>query len=115
VKLTASILLIFCIYANSNAQNAWKEQWLKPDKADHLIASVWLTVAATEGARMVKFKNPELMGAGIALLVGGLKEFLYDKQPSAYDLGANFVGVSIAIPVYKIIKLTDKPRRKIKI
>ena len=45
-------------------------------------------------------KNPELVTALVVLAIGGVKEFLIDKQPSAFDLGADYVGVSIGIPLY---------------
>jgi hypothetical protein len=65
----------------------------------------------TEIAKDIKMKNPEFAGAVFALAIGAAKEFLYDKEPSAYDMGANVVGVSIGIPLNRVLQKIERKKR----
>jgi hypothetical protein len=65
------------------------------DKALHLLCSFLLTAA-------LKTKPLELTNAGaasVALSVGLLKEYAIDSKPDQGDVGANAVGVLLALPL----------------
>lgn len=95
-----------------SGQNAWRDEWLKQDKVSHLVFSTWLTVGGISLAEQLHFKNPELVAVITVLAIGGVKEFILDKQPQPYDLGSNYIGVTIAIPVYRVIISTTKKQHK---
>lgn len=89
ILVILSILLSFTVSAND-----WQTQWLKQDKAAHLLGSTAITCASIEIAKDCKLDKheAELIGLGVALGIGMTKEFLYDSSPSPYDLGVNIIG-----------------------
>ena len=99
-----TILLIFSLLLalNISAQNAWKTEWMKQDKALHLTTSVMLTALGTETAKDFKLKNPEIVGVTFSLTCGLAKEFLYDTKPSAYDLTADIVGAIAGVYINRL-------------
>lgn len=113
MRLTTYILLIISLISTKcYSQSAWKTDWLKQDKAEHIICSMGITLVGTELAKELKMKNPELAGAGLSLAVGLAKEFLMDEAPSPYDITADLVGISIAIPLNRGLQKWDKKRYK---
>lgn len=92
MRCITAILLILLSFSLS--ANDWQTQWLKQDKAAHLIGSTAITCASIELAKDCKIDKheAELIGLGIALGIGMTKEFLYDSSPSPYDLGVNIIG-----------------------
>lgn len=74
--------------------NDWRNEWLRQDKVVHLIGSTAITCVSIELAKDCKINKheAELIGLGVALGVGMIKEFLYDSKPSPYDLGVNILG-----------------------
>jgi hypothetical protein len=65
------------------------------DKALHLLCSFLLTAALK--TRPLELSNTE--AASIALSVGLLKEYAIDSKPDQVDVGANVVGVLLALPL----------------
>lgn len=95
MKAKFSIMILFLLFGIvfCHAQNVWKTEWFKTDKAMHLSVSTALTMLGTETAKDFQFKNPEVAGIAFSLTAGMVKEFVMDKQaPSVYDLGADIVG-----------------------
>lgn len=88
-----TVILLILLSFNLSA-NDWHNEWLKQDKAAHLIGSTAITCASIELAKDCKIDKheAELIGLGIALGIGMTKEFLYDSSPSPYDLGVNIIG-----------------------
>lgn len=97
------ILLLFLFPISLLAQ----DNYFAKDKACHFVATFTITMAATDVARELKMKDPEIKGLLLALTIGMGKEFIVDKTPSAKDLLANFTG---AIAGYYINKLIHKRR-----
>ena len=92
MKRTALLLVLLANIAT--AQNTWNQQWLKQDKAAHMTASAFVSAASIELAKDIKIDshNAEILGVAVSLGVGMSKEFLYDTNPSPYDLCANAIG-----------------------
>ncbi len=92
MKQLITILLILLSFSLS--ANDWHNEWLKQDKAAHLLGSTAITCASIEIAKDCKINRheAEFIGLGVALGVGMAKEFIYDSSPSAYDLGVNIIG-----------------------
>lgn len=90
-QLLAILLILLSLTVSAND---WNEQWLKQDKAAHLLGSTAITCASIEIAKDCKINKheAELIGLGVALSVGMAKEFIYDSRPSPYDLGVNIIG-----------------------
>jgi uncharacterized protein YfiM (DUF2279 family) len=92
MKRTALLLVLLANIAT--AQDTWNQQWLKQDKAAHMTASAFVSAASIELARDIKIgaHEAEIIGVAVSLGVGMSKEFLYDSNPSPYDLCANAIG-----------------------
>jgi uncharacterized protein YfiM (DUF2279 family) len=89
------LLILFVFLINSTtAQDTWNQQWLKQDKAAHMTASAFISAASIEMAKDFKISSheAEIIGIATALGVGMSKEFLYDSNPSPYDMGVNIIG-----------------------
>lgn len=111
VKKVAAILTILLMSTTCFSQDIWKDEWLQQDKGLHIVFSAGLSMLGTEIAKDLKMKNPEFAGALFALACGMAKEYFYDKQPGAYDLGANIIGVSIGIPLNRVLQKWDRKKR----
>jgi hypothetical protein len=98
------LIFIFLVAFSINArsQNAWKTEWLKPDKAMHITYSIFITALAIETATDFKYKNPELVGVVAALGITSFKEFFLDKNPDPFDMGANIIGISLGPLVNRV-------------
>jgi uncharacterized protein YfiM (DUF2279 family) len=94
-KVLTILLLLFAL--SGTAQNAWKDEWIKQDKALHFSCSASLSMMGMEIAKDLRLKDPELIGISFSLAVGIGKEFIYDSRPSPYDIAANITGAVAGI------------------
>ena len=106
MKLIIVILLL--ITQSVSGQNVWRDEWLRQDKAAHLVGGITMTCAGTELAKDWNFKNPELIGVAFSLTLGMSKEFLYDSRPSPYDLGVNIVGAIAGVYINRWFNKLEK-------
>lgn len=100
-----TILLIFSLLlaVNISAQNVWKTEWIKQDKALHLSVSTCLVMLGTNTATDFHVKNPEVVGIAFCLGTGLVKELLLDDYPSGYDITANIVGAIAGVYLNRAI------------
>lgn len=95
-------ILILLLSLNLSGENIGK------DKVLHFSCSLILTTSLCQTAKYIGAKNYELVGTLTALSIGMGKEFIVDKYmrhvtPSAYDLGANFIGCVVGLYLNKLI------------
>jgi uncharacterized protein YfiM (DUF2279 family) len=91
LKIIVTILLIF--FSFSSSANDLRNEWLKQDKAAHLVASIAITSASIELARdfNIRKNEAEVIGFGFTLGIGIAKEFLHDSRPSPHDITCNII------------------------
>ena len=105
-------LLVFSCWLFAGGQNLWKDEILKQDKFLHFTISAGLTATGTEIAKDFKLKNPEVWGVAFSLALGGAKEFIYDTNPSPFDLQVDIVGALVGVPLNNCIQNWNKKQNK---
>jgi uncharacterized protein YfiM (DUF2279 family) len=105
------IILLLALTLTGDSQNDWRNEWLKEDKAAHILASTSLTMVSTVMLQEwgVNRNDADIIGIGISLSVGVCKEFLHDSRPSPHDLAANMVGAVGGIYLNRLLQSIPPP------
>lgn len=101
-KQVSILILVLCILsANCLGQNAWRDEWMKRDKFDHLLVSTGISMVSFTMYQDLHLKNPELTAFTTVIVLGGVKEFLIDDIDSCKDFATNCAGALIGLQLTK--------------